>query len=138
MLSRKGKRTRQRAQPTGYHELYCYSCQEQAFTVATDIVRVTCGTCVQKIVAPPENYSKQASPTAGFPRGWHFKKRFEAPNGDVYSFGKLVDDMVDNEPEPEVEVIESKSKPSKRSKVNVKKKKVSTRQSKPRRKKTSS
>lgn len=27
--------------------------------------------------------------TAGFGRGWHFKDRFVAPNGDVYKKGKL-------------------------------------------------
>lgn len=27
--------------------------------------------------------------TAGFGRGWHFKDRFVAPNGDVYNKGKL-------------------------------------------------
>ena len=29
-------------------------------------------------------------PTAGFGRGWHLKKEFTAPNGDRYSFGKLI------------------------------------------------
>ena len=29
-------------------------------------------------------------PTAGFGRGWHLRKEFTAPNGDRYSFGKLI------------------------------------------------
>lgn len=34
--------------------------------------------------------SKPASKTAGWGRGWHLKKKFVAPNGDVYKFGELV------------------------------------------------
>ena len=33
---------------------------------------------------------KTAKPTAGFGRGWHLRKEFTAPNGDRYSFGKLI------------------------------------------------
>lgn len=33
---------------------------------------------------------KVAKPTAGYGRGWHLKKEFTAPNGDRYSFGKLI------------------------------------------------
>lgn len=28
--------------------------------------------------------------SAGWGRGWHLKKEFTAPNGEKYSFGKLV------------------------------------------------
>ena len=33
---------------------------------------------------------KTTKPTAGFGRGWHLRKEFVAPNGDRYSFGKLI------------------------------------------------
>ena len=33
---------------------------------------------------------KTTKPTAGFGRGWHLRKEFTAPNGDRYSFGKLI------------------------------------------------
>ena len=33
---------------------------------------------------------KVTKPTAGFGRGWHLRKEFTAPNGDRYSFGKLI------------------------------------------------
>ena len=33
---------------------------------------------------------KAVKPTAGFGRGWHLRKEFTAPNGDRYSFGKLI------------------------------------------------
>jgi hypothetical protein len=124
MRSRKGSLTKQYKQPTEYHNLYCCECGHYRFTVRADIAKVTCGACVQKIVAPPENYSKQNSPTAGFPRGWHFKKRFEAPNGDVYSFGKLVENI-----EPDSIQDDAKVKPEP--------KKVSKKKPQPRRKRTS-
>ena len=34
--------------------------------------------------------AKTTKPTAGFGRGWHLRKEFVAPNGDRYSFGKLI------------------------------------------------
>ncbi len=33
---------------------------------------------------------KPVSKFAGFGRGWHLKKKFKAPDGHVYSFGKKV------------------------------------------------
>jgi hypothetical protein len=33
---------------------------------------------------------KVAKATTGYGRGWHLKKEFTAPNGDRYSFGKLI------------------------------------------------
>jgi len=33
---------------------------------------------------------KVTKPTAGFGRGWHLRKEFTAPNGERYSFGKLI------------------------------------------------
>ena len=123
MLSKKANRTKNYKHPTEYHTLYCCECEQYEFTVRVDVVKVTCGMCVQKIVAPPENYSKQNSPTAGFPRGWHFKKRFEAPNGDVYSFGKLVGDVVEDsivEESTESKIKQEKS--SKKTKTGSKRK----------------
>lgn len=111
-----GKRTKTKRgykQVTGYHEVECHICNDEVLTVALDIARVTCGKCVQGLVAPPENYTKQASATAGFPRGWHFKKKFEAPDGKVYSFGKLVE----NE---ELEVVPTQETSSKAKTVSKK------------------
>lgn len=33
---------------------------------------------------------KVTKPTTGWGKGWHLKKEFVAPNGDRYSFGKLI------------------------------------------------
>ncbi len=47
------------------------------------------------IVAQPTKTPKapkttNTKPTTGFGRGWHLRKEFTAPNGDRYSFGKLI------------------------------------------------
>jgi len=40
--------------------------------------------------APKASKTTNTKPTAGFGRGWHLRKEFTAPNGDRYSFGKLI------------------------------------------------
>ena len=49
----------------------------------TDIV-------VQQPKAQKAPKTTNTKPTAGFGRGWHLRKEFTAPNGDRYSFGKLI------------------------------------------------
>jgi hypothetical protein len=71
--------------------------------------------------APPENYIKKNSEHEGFPRGWHFKKRFEAPNGKVYSFGKLVEEDIVTDEVQDVLPKERKRRTSKKA-INAAKK----------------
>ena len=49
----------------------------------TDIV-------AQQNQTPKAPKTANTKPTAGFGRGWHLRKEFIAPNGDRYSFGKLI------------------------------------------------
>jgi hypothetical protein len=42
------------------------------------------------IVAKPIKTPTVVKPATGFGRGWHLRKEFVAPNGDRYSFGKLI------------------------------------------------
>lgn len=74
----------------GKHTLYCKECDSNPKEVSLDISKFTCSFCVQRMVAPPENYRK--SEHEGYQRGWHFKKRYEAPDGKVYAFGKLIEE----------------------------------------------
>lgn len=73
---------------TGVTSLTCSECNLIEVDVPTDIGRVTCARCVQKMIAPPSNMKKEKSDK---PRGWHFKIYFEH-NGLVYSKGELVTD----------------------------------------------
>jgi len=45
---------------------------------------------MSEIVAKSPSTPKTPKPTTGFGRGWHLKKEFTAPNGEKYSFGKLI------------------------------------------------
>lgn len=74
---------------TTTHELVCNVCGEEEVTVSSDTKAVICAYCVQRMVAPPENYIKKEK--SDKPRGWHFKPYFEH-NGVVYSKGEEITD----------------------------------------------
>lgn len=75
---------------SGRHYLICGECGNEEVEVPSDVARVTCATCVQKMVAPPAGYKKETTGTPK-PRGWHFKIYFEQ-DGIVYSKGVEVTD----------------------------------------------
>jgi len=53
-----------------------------------------------------EHAKKHApKPTAEFGRGWHFRKLFVAPNGDVYTMGKLAKKATKNPNEAELDLL---------------------------------
>lgn len=74
---------------TGTKWLTCKECGEEELLVAMDVVRVTCGMCVQRTIAPPDNYIKKEK--SDKPRGWHFMAYYEH-DGKVYSKGEEVTD----------------------------------------------
>ena len=74
---------------SGRRYLMCGECGNEEVEVPGDVARVTCATCVQKMVAPPVGYNKAEK--SDKPRGWHFKQYFEH-NGIVYSKGVEVTD----------------------------------------------
>jgi ribosomal protein S27E len=75
---------------SGRHYLICGECGNEEVEVPSDVARVTCAHCVQKMVAPPTGYKKESTGTPK-PRGWHFKMYFEQ-DGIVYSKGVEVTD----------------------------------------------
>lgn len=72
---------------TGRTFLQCATCELEEVEVSTDVTRVICATCVQKLVAPPPKPVVKSDK----PRGWHLKPYFEQ-NGVVYSKGVEVTD----------------------------------------------
>lgn len=76
------------AKISGRQILTCSECNYEEVEVPSDIKKVTCAHCVQKMIAPPPNYKKEKSDK---PRGWHFKKFFEH-DGVVYSMGEVITD----------------------------------------------
>jgi hypothetical protein len=101
---------------TGYHELECSMCFSEIASVSKDIIKFTCSRCVQSLCAPPESYKKNEH--EGYQRGWHFKKLYEAPDGKVYAFGKLINSDTE---EVETSVDEPPLKKKRKTKTTSKK-----------------
>jgi hypothetical protein len=74
---------------SGRQYLVCKECNNEEVLVSMDVGAVTCGRCVQRMSAPPEN--RQSAVKSDKPRGWHFKMYFEQ-NGVVYSKGEIITD----------------------------------------------
>lgn len=102
----------------GRQYLVCSECGEEEVEVPSDISKVTCAYCVQKMIAPPPNYKKEKSDK---PRGWHFKEYFEH-DGVVYSKGR---EIIDPDEIAELKKLSKKSKMVVKAKTVVKPKKVS-------------
>jgi len=91
MLKRRTKKASKSvvAKVSGRQYLVCKECNIEEVLVSNDIAAVTCGYCVQKMIAPP--VYKEKIVKSDKPRGWHFKMYFEQ-DGVVYSKGEVVTD----------------------------------------------
>lgn len=98
----------------GRQYLICSECGEEEVEVPSDIGRVTCAYCVQKMIAPPAGYRKESTSETPKPRGWHFKEYFEH-EGKIYSKGKEITDP---------EEIATLKKATKKTKTVVKETKI--------------
>lgn len=70
--------------------LACKVCNEVEVEVQVDIAAVTCSYCVQRQVAPPENYKSHVPEGEKFPRGWALKAKYVHTDGRVFEKGKEV------------------------------------------------
>lgn len=77
----------------GRKTLVCKECDTHIVEVAADIKAVTCGYCVQRQVAPPENI-KPKEPGEKFPRGWALKARYVHIDGRVFEKGRDTGEVV--------------------------------------------
>jgi hypothetical protein len=72
----------------------CNKCGKSHYDQSMKIEWFTCGTCVQMAMFDPNavekttNLPTDAKGKPGWPRGWHRKKHFVAPDGREYSKGK--------------------------------------------------
>jgi hypothetical protein len=70
-------------------EMACKTGCGNVEVVSPNISAVTCGDCVQKLLAPPpDNRPKPVEERR--PRGWQFMARYVGPDGKVYEKGKEV------------------------------------------------
>lgn len=113
MIRRKIKKftgTLSRARKT--KELPCRECREEYVEVTADIGSVVCADCVQKmIVAPP---APKVPVGEGFPRGWHLKLHFVAPDGRIFVRGQEWDGKG---PKPDSTSLPKKEKAKKEKKA---------------------
>jgi hypothetical protein len=93
-------------------QMECFFCGSSV-SADSDTRAVLCSRCTARLAGTPQQINKfpkrevsmteivtkqtkapkaptAKKPTAGFGRGWHLRKEFTAPNGDRYSFGKLI------------------------------------------------
>lgn len=84
---RKSKKTSTISVHVGRQYIICSECSLEELEVPSNVSKVVCANCVQKMTAPPEG----VKPKSDKPRGWHLKMYFEH-NGEVYSKGILVTD----------------------------------------------
>ena len=88
--------------------LKCVFCKTPQ-TADKSIRAILCGSCTARLAGTPEKIGKAPKPnvpkvkkvrkvkvqkvvkvSSGWGRGWHLKKKFVAPDGKTYSFGKVV------------------------------------------------
>jgi hypothetical protein len=91
----------------GKKSLLCKECERHTVEVAPDIVAVTCGYCVQRQVAPPENI-KPKPEGEKFPRGWALKARYIHIDGRVFEKGKETGEIVSLEQSEKKETVKKK------------------------------
>ena len=82
--------------------LLCQTCNFEEVEVGPDISAVICARCVQKLVPAPEEKKPVIRLHTGFARGWHLKKRYIAPDGNIYERGKQVEASTVTNAEPTI------------------------------------
>lgn len=97
----------------GRKTLVCKECDVHIVEVAPDIAAVTCGYCVQRQCAPPENI-KPKQEGEKFPRGWALKARYVHTDGRVFEKGKDTGEVVTPEPKKERKKVTKKKTPKRR------------------------
>jgi hypothetical protein len=93
----------------------CFFCRTSV-TASRGVKAILCGNCTQRLAGSPTTIGRApkrevdatqllrkprrkrgekkvmvAKASSGWGRGWHLKKEFVAPDGNTYSFGKLMD-----------------------------------------------
>lgn len=68
--------------------IWCSVCKVASVVSNSDVLEIVCGDCFAWEFY--KNEMKNQTPKLNFGRGWHLKKKFKAPDGKVYSFGKEI------------------------------------------------
>jgi hypothetical protein len=74
-----------------YHEkerIWCSKCKKRSIISWDDIEEILCGNCFAREIFKSETPIQTIK--FNYERGWNLKKKFKAPNGTIYSFGKKI------------------------------------------------
>lgn len=71
--------------------IWCCQCGDGPFISDSDVHDLVCGHCmVLEVMAMEKEEAGEKIDRSEYPRGWHLRKYFEAPDGRVYEKGKEV------------------------------------------------
>ena len=70
-------------------EIWCSICKKNSIISWSHVKEIVCGRCLAIQMMQQEGLTPVVQKVK-FKRGWNLKKKFTAPNGDVYSYGKLI------------------------------------------------
>lgn len=90
-LRKKRGRPRKHFERIEKEEIWCSMCKVNSIISNSNVEEIICGTCMAKMILWEEMEKKvEEKEKEKYPRGWHRRKHFEAPDGRVFSFGKEV------------------------------------------------
>ena len=68
--------------------IWCSRCGQRSIISWDDVKEILCGDCFAREIFKSETQIQTTK--LNFERGWNLKKKFKAPDGTIYSFGKKI------------------------------------------------
>jgi hypothetical protein len=68
--------------------IWCSRCKKRSIISWDDVKEILCGDCFAREIFKSETQIQTTK--LNFERGWNLKKKFKAPDGTIYSFGKKI------------------------------------------------
>lgn len=70
-------------------EIWCSICKDNSVISWSHVKEIICSDCLARQMLREDGLPNKTQRVT-FKRGWNLRKKFVAPNGDVYSYGELV------------------------------------------------
>jgi len=87
MWKRRGKKHRIHTK----EEVWCSICKTTSIISNSDVEELVCGDCfIRQIYYEEIKEQQQQKQKVTYVTGWNLKKKYKAPDGKVYSFGKEI------------------------------------------------
>lgn len=69
--------------------IWCSVCQDVSIVSNSDVLEIVCGDCFAYQLIR-EEIKDRIPPKVKYATGWNLKKKYKAPDGKVYKFGKEI------------------------------------------------